>query len=49
MRRRKPLIKTERANAAVGSVPAEERLHPKEIWRSLIFLVRLYSDAMDHD
>jgi hypothetical protein len=33
------MIETERANAAVGGVPPEEKLRSKEIWRSLLFLV----------
>ena len=41
-RRRKPLIETERARAAVGGVPEEERLGPKELRRSLLFLVNYY-------
>lgn len=41
-RRRKPLIETERANAAVGGVPQEEQLGPKELRRSLLFLVNHY-------
>jgi hypothetical protein len=38
-RRRKPWISTERATAAVGGVPAGEKLRGREIWRSLFFLV----------
>jgi hypothetical protein len=38
-RRRKPLIETERARAALGGVPEEEHLGPKELRRSLLFLV----------
>ena len=41
-RRRKPLIETERARAAVGGVPGEEHLGPKELRRSLLFLVNYY-------
>lgn len=41
-RRRKPLIETERARAAVGGVPKEEQLGPKELRRSLLFLVNYY-------
>jgi len=41
-RRRKPLIETERAKAAVGGVPEEEQLGPKELRRSLLFLVCYY-------
>ncbi|KAI0347330.1 hypothetical protein BDW22DRAFT_1387481 [Trametopsis cervina] len=40
-RRRRPVFETERAQAAVGGVPAEEKLRGREIWRSLIFLVGL--------
>lgn len=40
-RRRKPLIETERARAAVGGAP-EEQLGPKELRRSLLFLVNYY-------
>ncbi|CAL1701371.1 unnamed protein product [Somion occarium] len=40
-RRRKPLFETERANAAVGGVPPEEKLRDREIWRSLLFLIGL--------
>lgn len=38
-RRRRPWIETERAKAAVGGVPAEEKLRGQEINRSLLFLV----------
>ena len=41
-RRRKPLIETERAKAAVGGVPEEEQLGSKELRRSLLFLVNYY-------
>lgn len=41
-RRRKPLIETERAKAAVGGVPEEQQLGPKELRRSLLFLVNYY-------
>ena len=41
-RRRKPLIETERAKAAVGGIPEEEQLGPKELRRSLLFLVNYY-------
>ena len=41
-RRRKPLIETERAKAAVGGVSEEEQLGPKELRRSLLFLVNYY-------
>ena len=37
-RRRKPLLETERANAVVGP-PPEEKLAPRDISRSLFFLV----------
>ncbi|KAI0301875.1 hypothetical protein B0F90DRAFT_1667714 [Multifurca ochricompacta] len=40
-RRRRPFIETERARAAVGGVPAEERLRDREVWRSLVVLVGL--------
>ena len=39
-RRRRPFIETERARAAVGSVPVEEKLRDREVWRSLVVLVR---------
>jgi hypothetical protein len=39
-RRRRPYIETERARAAVGGVPVEEELRDREVWRSLIILVR---------
>jgi hypothetical protein len=39
-RRRRPYIETERARAAVGGVPVEEKLRDREVWRSLIVLVR---------
>lgn len=38
-RRRRPYIETERARAAVGGIPATEKLRNREIWRSLLFLV----------
>ncbi|THH13895.1 hypothetical protein EW146_g6377 [Bondarzewia mesenterica] len=38
-RRRRPLIETERAKAAVGGVPPEESLRTREVWRSLILLI----------
>ncbi|KAJ7638577.1 cyclin-dependent protein kinase inhibitor [Roridomyces roridus] len=38
-RRRRPFIETERAQAAVGGIPAAEALRPQEIWRSLLFSV----------
>ncbi|KAG1753694.1 Pex12 amino terminal region-domain-containing protein [Suillus paluster] len=38
-RRRKPWITTERATAAVGGIPAGEKLRNREIWRSLFFLI----------
>ncbi|KAH9062010.1 cyclin-dependent protein kinase inhibitor [Lactarius vividus] len=40
-RRRKPLIETERARAAVGGVPVEEKLRDREVWRSLVVLIGL--------
>ncbi|KAI0285103.1 hypothetical protein BGY98DRAFT_930604 [Russula aff. rugulosa BPL654] len=40
-RRRRPFIETERARAAVGGVPVEEKLRDREMWRSLIVLVGL--------
>ncbi|KAI0693585.1 Pex12 amino terminal region-domain-containing protein [Cytidiella melzeri] len=40
-RRRRPAFETERARAAVGGVPAEEKLRRQEIWRSMIFLIGL--------
>ena len=39
-RRRRPLFETERARAVVGGLPVEERLRSREVWRSLLFLVR---------
>ncbi|KAJ7781570.1 cyclin-dependent protein kinase inhibitor [Mycena metata] len=41
-RRRRPFIDTERAKAAVGGIPAGETLRAQELWRSLIFLVRIH-------
>ncbi len=41
-RRRRPIFETERARAAVGGVPAEEKLRSREIWGSLLFLVSTY-------
>ena len=41
-RRRKPLIETERARAAVGGVSEEEQLGTKELRRSLLLLVNYY-------
>jgi len=40
-RRRRPYIETERAQAAVGGLPVEEKLRDREVWRSLIVLVGL--------
>ena len=40
-RRRRPVFETERAKAAVGGMPPEEKLRDREIWRSLVFLVGL--------
>lgn len=39
-RRRRPFIEAQRVQAAVGGLPAGEALHSREIWRSLVFLVR---------
>jgi hypothetical protein len=44
-RRRRPFIETERARAAVGDFPMEEKLRDREIWRSLLVLVRSSHDA----
>jgi hypothetical protein len=38
-RRRKPWVETERARAAVGGIPAGDKLEKKQITRSLFFLV----------
>ncbi|KAG1715968.1 hypothetical protein ID866_1192 [Astraeus odoratus] len=38
-RRRRAWIPTERSTAAVGGIPAGEKLRNREIWRSLFFLV----------
>ncbi|KIK99683.1 hypothetical protein PAXRUDRAFT_131479 [Paxillus rubicundulus Ve08.2h10] len=49
-RRRHAWISTERASAAVGGVPAGERLGSREIWRSLFFLVAVpHLRAKAHD
>jgi len=40
-RRRRPFIETERARAAVGGVPVEEKLRDREVWRSLVVLIGL--------
>ncbi|KAI0269321.1 hypothetical protein BC834DRAFT_820621 [Gloeopeniophorella convolvens] len=49
-RRRRPFIETERARAAVGGIPAEEKLRRREVWRSLVILVGLpYLRAKAHD
>ena len=40
-RRRRPIFETDRAKAAVGGVPPEEKLRDREIWRSMVFLVGL--------
>ncbi|KAI0069147.1 hypothetical protein BV25DRAFT_1818118 [Artomyces pyxidatus] len=40
-RRRRPIIQTERARAAVGGIPPEENLRDREVWRSLVVLVGL--------
>ena len=39
-RRRRPFFETDRANAAVGGVPPEEKLREREILRSLLLLVQ---------
>jgi hypothetical protein len=44
-RRRRPFIETERARAAVGGVPVEEKLRDREVWRSLIVLVRDFGNV----
>jgi hypothetical protein len=44
-RRRRPFVETERARAAVGGVPVEEKLRDREVWRSLIVLVRNFDIA----
>lgn len=44
-RRRRPFIETERARAAVGGVPVEEKLRDREVWRSLIVLVRNFGSV----
>jgi hypothetical protein len=44
-RRRRPFIETERARAAVGDLPMEEKLRDREVWRSLLVLVRGSHDA----
>nr|GAT53831.1 predicted protein [Mycena chlorophos] len=38
-RRRRPYIETKRAQAAVGGIPAGEKLRSQEMWQSLVFLV----------
>ncbi|KAJ8522978.1 hypothetical protein ONZ45_g506 [Pleurotus djamor] len=38
-RRRRPYIEMERTRAAVGGIPAGEKLGSREIWRSLVLLV----------
>ncbi|KAL4082008.1 hypothetical protein V8B97DRAFT_1863407 [Scleroderma yunnanense] len=49
-RRRIAWIPTERSTAAVGGVPAGERLRDREIWRSLFFLVAVpYLRAKAHE
>lgn len=45
-RRRRPFIETERARAAVGGVPVEEKLRDREVWRSLVVLVRRFGGAL---
>lgn len=44
-RRRRPFIETERARAAVGGVPVGEKLRDREVWRSLIVLVRYFGSV----
>jgi hypothetical protein len=44
-RRRRPFVETERARAAVGGVPIEEKLRDREVWRSLIVLVRNFGSV----
>ncbi|TFK29232.1 hypothetical protein FA15DRAFT_664146 [Coprinopsis marcescibilis] len=49
-RRRRPYIETDRTKAAIGQVPAGERLRSREIWQSLVFLVGIpYVRAKAHD
>jgi hypothetical protein len=49
-RRRRPWVETERVKAAVGGIPAGEKLRSKEVWGSLLFLVGLpYLRAKAHD
>ncbi|KAJ2920725.1 hypothetical protein H1R20_g16369, partial [Candolleomyces eurysporus] len=38
-RRRRPYIETERTKAAVGQVPAGDKLRSSEVWKSLVFLI----------
>ena len=45
-RRRRPYIETERARAAVGGVPVEEKLRDREVWRSLVVLVRGFGSVL---
>lgn len=41
-RRRKPVIETDRAKAAVGGVSTEEKLRRIDIVQSLLVLVRIF-------
>ena len=47
-RRRRPFIETERARAAVGGVPVEEKLRDREVWRSLVVLVRKFAASREN-
>jgi len=47
-RRRRPYIETERARAAVGGIPVEEKLKDREVWRSLIVLVRTFDGVKEY-
>ena len=47
-RRRRPFIETERARAAVGGVPVEEKLRDREVWRSLVVLVRGFGSVLEN-
>ena len=42
---RKPFIPTNKTNAAVGGIPVGVKLGDREIWRSLLFLVRTLPNA----
>ncbi|KAF8665577.1 hypothetical protein AX16_000035 [Volvariella volvacea WC 439] len=49
-RRRRPYIRTDRAQAAVGGIPSGEKLGPRELKLSLLFLVGIpYLRARAHD